>query len=95
MYRMSVVVTSRHTRKASVSLYTLVLRYMITIPLLNEALAGTGGAWTLLLRCGLYFLLATRNVSDGPICRRTRKRAGLPNRLATFTSVACHDVLQQ
>ena len=94
MYRISVVVTSRHTRKASVSLYTLVPRYTIPTPLLNEALAGPGGAWALLLRCGLYFLLATRNVSDGPICRRTRKRAGLPNGLATFTSVGCH-VLQQ
>ena len=43
--KMSVVVTSRHTRKTSVSLYTIVPRYTITTPLPNEALAGTGGAW--------------------------------------------------
>ena len=90
---MSVVVTSRHMRKTSVSLYTIVPRYTITTPLLSEALAGTGGAWRL-LRCGLCFLLATSNVSDGPICRRARKRTGLSNRLTTFTSLACH-VLQQ
>ena len=90
---MSVVVTSRHTRKAFVSLYIIVPRYMITTPLLNEALVGTGGAWRL-LECNLCFLLATRNVSGGPICGRARERTGLPNRLATFTSLACN-VLQQ
>ena len=90
---MSVVVTSRHTRKTSVSLYTIVPKYTITIPLLNEALAGTGGAWR---DCwdAICALLATRNVSDGHICRRTRERTGLPNRLTTFTSLACN-VLQQ
>ena len=71
-------------REKLVSLYTIAPRYTITTPLLNEALAGTSGARRL-LRCGLCFLLATRNVSDGPICRRTRKRTGLPNRLTTFT----------
>ena len=90
---MSVVVTSRHTRKISVSLYTIVPGYTITTPLLNEALAGSGGAWRL-LGCDLCFPLATRKVSDGPICRRTRERTGLPNRLTTFTSLACN-VLQQ
>ena len=90
MYRISVVVTSRHTRKTSASLCTIVPRYAITTHLLNEILAGNVGAWTL-LRCGLCFLLATINVSDGPICRRTRIGNGLPNRLATFTSVACYN----
>ena len=90
---MSVVVTSRHTRKTSVSLYSTVPRYTITTLLLSGALASTGGAWRL-LRCGLCFLLATRYVSDGLICRRTRKRTGLSNRLTTFTSLACH-MLQQ
>ena len=76
------VVTSLRARKTSDSLYTIVPRYTITTPLLSEALAGTGGAWRL-LRCGLCFLLATRNVSDRPmhLCRRTRKRTGLSNRL--------------
>ena len=78
---MCVVVTSRHMRKTSVSLYTIVPRYTITTPLLNEALAGTGGVWRL-LRCGLCFLLANEKlVRRTRIRRRTRKRTGLSNRL--------------
>ena len=87
-----VVVTSRHTRKTSVSIYTIVPRYTIPTLLLNDVLAWTGGAWRL-LGCGLCFLLATRNVPDGPICTRTRKKTGLFvflgfEAIAAFRSVA-------
>ena len=46
-YKMSLV-TSGIREKPLVSLYTIFPRYTITIPLLNETLAGTGGAWRLL-----------------------------------------------
>ena len=42
------LVTYGVREKPFVSLYTIVPRYTITIPKLNEVLAGTGGGWRLL-----------------------------------------------
>ena len=87
-----VVVTSRHTRKTSVSLlYTIVPRTTITTPLLNEALADIVAVPEDCWDAVCAFCLPRETCPTDPSVGGPRKRTGLPNRLATFTSsIACH-----